>query len=84
MKALIAVAALIATPAASMAQYMYSQPTYSAPSFNSSLSYIPRSTANDAIPGQMQQLQNFQMQQQIDANTQYRHQQQQRSYYDYR
>ena len=54
MKALIAAAALFATPAASMAQYIYSQPTYSAPSFNSSPSYIPRSYANDAIPGQMQ------------------------------
>ena len=78
MKALITSAALIATPAASMAQYMYSQPTY-----QPTPSYIPRSYANDAIPGQMQQRQNFQMQQEIDANTRFRHQQQQRSYYNY-
>ena len=83
MKALIAAAALIATPAASMAQYMYSQPTYSAPSFNSSPSYIPRSTANDAIPGQMQQRQNFQMQQQINQNSRDINRMQQKSYYNY-
>ena len=81
MRALIAAVAVIATPAASMAQYNFSQPTYRAPTYNSAPSYIPRSRANDAIPGQMQQRQNFQMQQQIDSNTRYRHQQQQKSFY---
>lgn len=83
MKALIAAAALFATPAASMAQYIYSQPTYSAPSFNSSPSYIPRSYANDAIPGQMQQREDFEMKQEIYLNSRDRKKRKQKEFYDY-
>ena len=69
MKALIAAAAIVATPAVSMAQYIYSQPTYSAPVYRPKPVHIPRSAANDAIPGQMQRMREFQMQQQINRNT---------------
>ena len=69
MKALLASLALVFAPSAALAQYMYSQPTYSAPVYQPTPSYIPRSISNDAIPGQMNQMQNHMMQQQIRQNT---------------
>ena len=84
MKALIAAAALIATPAASIAQYMYSQPTYSAPTYRPT-PVTPRipdyvTPYSNMLQQGRQQLDNSRMQRQIDANTRYRRQQQLRGY----
>ena len=88
MKALIAAAALIATPAASMAQYIYSQPTYSSPSFSPAPQpYTPSvptynyvDSYSNMLDSGRQQLNNGRMQREIDANTNYRRQQQLRGY----